>query len=236
MSEGQPATELALEFFALNDYLRAGGDRTSALQRLVELATSSVPGCEWAGVTVWPADSEPRTLARSGDVAQSVDDLQYELGEGPCLTATSDRAAVHISDVATENRWPAFCSASQERTPLRGVLSFHLADEPHRSALNLYTARPGAFDDDAFGTGALFAAHARVLMLHADAAVKATDLTQALSTSRQIGAAVGILMNAHKITADRAFQLLACTSQQLNRKLRDIAEDVTLTGILPNKR
>lgn len=70
----------------------------------------------------------------------------------------------------------------------------------------------------------------------ADAAHHALDaaanLQTALRTSRQIGAAIGILMATHKITDDAAFDLMRTASQRTNRKLRDIAEEVMQTGWL----
>lgn len=58
-------------------------------------------------------------------------------------------------------------------------------------------------------------------------------LEVALSTARQIGAAVGIIMTAYKVTEDRAFNTLRIASQTTNRKLREIAEDVLMTGAVP---
>ncbi len=79
----------------------------------------------------------------------------------------------------------------------------------------------------------MFASHGQQAMRHLNAHTRALHLEEALGTSRQIGAAVGILMAAHRITEDAAFQLLRRSSQHLNRKLRDIAEQVTETGELP---
>ena len=62
---------------------------------------------------------------------------------------------------------------------------------------------------------------------------KAANLQIALTTNRQIGMAVGVLMAREKITSERAFDLLRRQSTNTNRKLREIAEDVTLTGQLP---
>jgi AmiR/NasT family two-component response regulator len=59
------------------------------------------------------------------------------------------------------------------------------------------------------------------------------NLKRALETSRQIGAAIGVIMASHKVTDVQAFDLLAKESQTTNRKLRDIAADVVLTGTLP---
>ena len=42
----------------------------------------------------------------------------------------------------------------------------------------------------------------------------------------------GILIERHKVTADQAFRLLAEASMRSNRKLRDIAENLVLTGDL----
>lgn len=66
-----------------------------------------------------------------------------------------------------------------------------------------------------------------------EAHVKIANLETALSTNRRIGVAVGILMALRKLPEQEAFELLRVTSQNANRKLRDIAEDVVRTGTLP---
>lgn len=228
------ADDLAQEFVALNARLGAGGDGPDALQRLVALAQRAVPGCDWAGVTAWPGRRAPYSLAVTGSVAQEADQLQYDLGDGPCLAAAADSEVVHVPDLTAEDRWPAFTAAALERTPVRGLMSFHLTETPTLTALNLYGGTPSAFTDEALSIGALFAAHARVLLMHVDSAQRAANLSVALATSRQIGAAVGILMSAHKVTADHAFELLKTSSQRLDRKLREIAVEVTETGALPD--
>lgn len=235
MSRLQVPNDLAAEFVALNDYLRAGGERSTALQRLVGLAVNSVPSCDWATIIAWPRGKQPRSLASSGQTGEAVDQLQYDLGEGPCLTGAAESQIVHIPDIAHEDRWPKFTAAVQSQTPVRGVLSCHLLDEPERSALNLYSTRPGEFDTAALSIAALFAAHAHVLLTHAASTDKAANLEHALNTSRQIGAAIGILMNTHKITYEQAFGLLRASSQHLHRKLNDIADDVNQTGTLPEQ-
>ena len=62
---------------------------------------------------------------------------------------------------------------------------------------------------------------------------RASQLQTALTTNRQIGMAVGVLMARHQLTSEAAFELLRRQSTQTNRKLRDIAERVVLTGQLP---
>ena len=65
----------------------------------------------------------------------------------------------------------------------------------------------------------------------ADAAT--ANLQIALASNRRIGTAIGILMAHRRITDAAAFELLREASQRGHRKLRDIAEDVVLTGTVP---
>ncbi|HEY2298753.1 MAG TPA: ANTAR domain-containing protein [Jatrophihabitans sp.] len=58
------------------------------------------------------------------------------------------------------------------------------------------------------------------------------NLKIALATSRRIGQALGILMCAHKITEAEAFAMLRSASQHQHVKIKDLAEDVVLTGTL----
>lgn len=69
-------------------------------------------------------------------------------------------------------------------------------------------------------------------MAYADAQ-KLDHMSTGMATRDLIGQAKGILMERHKLTADQAFRLLTRASQTTNRKLRDIAEELTQTGTLP---
>ena len=233
MSKPDSDHDLAAQFVTLNEQLRSDANGLGTLQHLVELAVAFVPHCEWAAITAWPLKRAPHSLAASGDVAATADQLQYKLGQGPCLAAAKDALPMHVADISTETRWPRFCAGVQAATPVRGVLSFYLADKPHRCALNFYTPTTYGFDQDAFNLATLFAAHARVLLMHVASSDNAAHLQSALSTSRHIGAAVGILMSAHQVTAEQAFELLSVSSQHLHRKLATVADEVTRTGSLP---
>ena len=56
------------------------------------------------------------------------------------------------------------------------------------------------------------------------------NLQQAIDTRDIIGQAKGILMERHRVSAEHAFQLLITLSQQSHRKLKEVAEELTLTG------
>jgi AmiR/NasT family two-component response regulator len=65
---------------------------------------------------------------------------------------------------------------------------------------------------------------------------RASNLAIALVSNRHIGAAIGVLMAFRNITEDQAFKLLRQTSQRTRRKLREVAEEVTRTGVLPESQ
>lgn len=62
---------------------------------------------------------------------------------------------------------------------------------------------------------------------------RTVNLQIALASSRQIGMAIGIVIERSGCTADDAFATLRRESQDANRKLRDIAGDIVLTGEVP---
>jgi curved DNA-binding protein CbpA len=59
-----------------------------------------------------------------------------------------------------------------------------------------------------------------------DLAVQVSQLTFARDSNRRIGMAMGIVMGQRHVDEEDAFDVLRRTSQNTNRKLRDIAEDV----------
>jgi hypothetical protein len=68
--------------------------------------------------------------------------------------------------------------------------------------------------------------------LLAQAQERITNLELALTTNREIGIAMGVLMASFKTTSEDAFVMLRQASQRTHRKLRDIAVDVGETGML----
>ena len=59
------------------------------------------------------------------------------------------------------------------------------------------------------------------------------QLRNALQRNRTTGTAVGMVMTRYELDAQQAFKVLARISQQSNRKLHDIAEELVRTGELP---
>ena len=234
LGQGDALATMAEQFTELALSLAQGLDRPLVQQRIVEFAVRGVPGAEYASVTEVTGTRRPRTTACSDDRPFEWDQLQYEHGEGPCLEAIATNGVVLAQDLPAETRWPRFARAIVEQTPARSILSFRLlVTERSRAGLNLYSTRPRAFTDQSVATGAMFAAYASMALLAAARHETINHLTRALETNREIGVAMGILMANGELTNEQAFDQLRTASQNLNRKLHDIAADVALTGQLP---
>ena len=65
------------------------------------------------------------------------------------------------------------------------------------------------------------------------ALAKVAELQAALRSSREIGMAMGIVMERHRLSADRTFLVLQQISSRRNVKLRDVAEQIVATGEVP---
>ena len=225
-ARGHTTAATAVRFAQLARALHRSGDLTQVMQRIVDTAVAEVPGAAFAGLTVL-GRRRATTPAFSDGLAQQVDELQYQTGEGPCLDAAAQVTAVRVDDLAAEARWPQFTVRALE-LGVRSVLSFQLSvDAGSIGSLNLYASKAHAFPAQAEDAGLPLAAHAAVAI----AARRAeANLRVALESRDVIGQAKGILMERFRLSADEAFELLVAASQQAHVKLRTVAERLTLTG------
>jgi hypothetical protein len=198
---------------------------------MVDLAVKSIAGCRYATVTV-QRGRQSKLLAASDKVGEQLEQLQNELGEGPAFEAVRLEQDVVVRDLAGESRWPRFTELAMRATGIRGVLAFRLAGA-HPAVLGLYGGDPAGFSADAQEVAAIFASQASAVVALLAAEDHSANLETALQSSREIGIALGILMAHRKVTQEDAFDLLRMASQNLHRKLRDVASEVLETGALP---
>ncbi len=110
---------------------------------------------------------------------------------------------------------------------------FTLLGEPEvAAALTIYSETRDAFGERAAGMGLVLASHGSLLVTATLARGRATNLLRGLESNREIGVAMGILMQQHRISRDEAFDVLRAASQHSNRKLSEVASEVADTGIL----
>jgi len=165
--------------------MQSEGTAQRTLQKMVELVPSMVAGCDHAGVSLVAGDHFT-TPAASDEVPETVDRIQYETGQGPCLDAIRQHEVFLTGDLRTEERWPAFSARAACETGVLSMLSFRLfLDLDTLGSLNLYSRRPDAFTEDSRAVGAVFAAHAAVAFAAATEHDRSQRLRQDLRSSRR---------------------------------------------------
>ncbi len=205
------------------------GDLQSTLEAVVRTAVETVTGARDAGLNLF-VHGKFMPQAVFGVAPPELDQLQKELGDGPCIAASRDQTVVHLRDVSADARWPGF-AALADTLGVRSMLCVPLwVDDSRLGSLSLYADVPDAFGEHEARVAALLATHGAIVI--ADAR-RVENLRVALESRDVIGQAKGILMERHRITPEQAFQLLVAASQNANKKLAQIAEEFTSTGALP---
>ena len=236
----RPGTHDATHLLVLADALRplparvSEGDGGPALDELVRLAVAHVPGAGSASLTL-RRRGRLTTEAATDDTARRADRLQLEAGAGPGADAAFHDPLYVTGEVGSEARWPRWGRAVHDQLGVASVLWQRLAllgEAEAEAALTIYSAQHDAFGERAAGLGRVLASHASLLVTATLARGRATNLARALESNREIGVAMGILMQQHGISRDTAFDVLRTASQHSNRKLAEVAREVADTGIL----
>jgi hypothetical protein len=236
---GAEPTDLASDFAAMASVLAQGHDVDDTLDRIVQAALATVEVCQCAGIFLVD-DGDVRTVAASDPQARRIDALQREAGEGPCLDSVrGGDACAMVGDLLDDERYPDF-GPRAAAAGIRSALAVRIVTDRPRGALNLYAAIPHAFGAFDRAKGVILASYASAALGAAEA--RATDATrrdeqlrEALASRGTIGQAQGILMERERITAQQAFDVLRRASQQLNVKLRDVAQRLVDTGEDPRR-
>ena len=141
-------------------------------KRLCEVS-AEVTGMSGAGIMLMAGDLPRGSLCTSNDISALIEDLQYALGEGPCVDAFARDRAVLEPDLADPRtpRWLAFAGPALD-AGVRAIFGFPLRVGAVRlGALNLYRDRSGPLSDDEHADALVMAdvSAQAVLVLQADA-------------------------------------------------------------------
>jgi GAF domain-containing protein len=215
------------------DLQEVHGDVEATLHAIATAAAGTIPHAEACGISYVIGRRKVQARASTGDLPREMDALQDRAGDGPCLDAVWEQPVVRVDDIATDDRWPTFAREATDRGvgSMLCIRLFVVGDS--LGALNLYASRAHAFDDEDLSVGLMFAGHAAVALAGAE---REEHLRRGLDNRDIIGQAKGVLMERHKLTAAQAFAVLARVSQEKNRKLVDVALQVTDTGEVPAAR
>jgi GAF domain-containing protein len=207
---------------------------SETLLKVASFAADAIPGADGAGLTLIER-SGPDTMVASADFVRAVDEVQYGIGEGPCLLAVASRETQRSGSLGGESRWPRF-GPQAGRLGVHSALSLPLIfGERVVGALNVYGHAHNAFDEHSAALGERFSSPAAVTAAHAllleESRRVTAQLEQALVNRAVIDQAMGIIMSRTGLNADEAFDRLRQRSQLDDLKLADVAQQLVTQAI-----
>jgi GAF domain-containing protein len=223
-----PAEELAGLFASLSGMLLTRQTVETALAQITSLAVDTIPKTSGAGISLLDQSGRRITSAATEPLVAQLDDLQYELNQGPCLTAWNDQLVIRADELADETRWAAWSSRAAE-LGMHSVLSAPLTTADRAiGAMKVYSTEIGAYDEKdeellrrLADQAAIFVAHVQT----ADAAERVSDrLKDTLHSREVIATARGMVMSQRQLDREAAYRYLIYRSEQESRPLRELAE------------
>jgi GAF domain-containing protein len=209
------------------------------LQQIAD-AAKQLFDADGAGLMLVDAEGQLRWASASDQTAQSVEDGQERLAQGPCAVAFSQRLPAAIVNIHTDPDWHEFTQV--------------LLGEGISAALSV----PVELDGGVIGTLDIYAREARdwdpseVAALQAYAGLVASLLSAATTAqvkgrlADQLQAALehrwlieqakGVLMGRERLDAQAAFERLRGAARSSTRRLADVAKEVTDGEPLPADR
>jgi GAF domain-containing protein len=190
--------------------------------------------------TPWVALSRPFDGDELGFVAVSdstvrrVTRIEQRLHSGPAWTVHATRRAVVVDDVAAAHQWPRYGAEVSSNSSIRAAVGLPLLSGGELLVgLHAYADRPGHFAGARTDRALLIAQHAGPALAGVAARVKAANLELALRSNREIGIAVGIVMDRLRLPDDLSFGYLRRVSQRQHVKLSELAARIVVSGELP---
>ena len=195
-------------------------------------ACAGIVGVNGAGVMLMSGDIPRGSLCTTDGVSELIEELQYTLGEGPCVDAYQQDQVVAEPDLAdpVTRRWPAFTPPALA-AGVRAVFGFPLrAGTVRLGALNLYRDLPGPLTGDQHADALVVADVAARWVLEAQAGAPVDVVAEELEVSADFRFAVhnaaGIVSVQEGISVTEALIRLRAFAFSSDRLLADVAHDV----------
>src|SRR3954454_9224966 len=222
----------------------AGDRRNRILERLVApdatafhtsrlcAVCAEITGLTGAGIMLMSGDVARGSLCTSDAVSAVIEQLQFDLGEGPCVDAYRDDRPVLEPDLADPGRvrWPAFTEPALA-AGVRAVFGFPMQVGAARfGALNLYRDTPGKLTDEQHADALAMSSVASeiVLLLQAGAAPGklAAELEAGADFQYVVHQAAGMIAAQLDVPVAEAFIRLRSYAFGNERRVVSVAEDV----------
>ncbi|YCK79766.1 GAF and ANTAR domain-containing protein (plasmid) [Arthrobacter sp. D3-18] len=206
---------------------------------LVEVATisaSALGGEEplLCAITV-ERGRHPATAASSAEQARRLDETQYNLNQGPCLTALREHHTVLIPDLHTTTRWHGYAAAISGEG-IRSILAVPVPlDETANAALNCYARSPNVFNPELIE---LAEAQARKLSPVLRSALgtrpiegNKEDLHHLLQSRAAVDAAIALIMVQNRCSRTMALTLIHRAGRHNDSRVHEVASRILAQGL-----
>ncbi|MEG9249987.1 GAF and ANTAR domain-containing protein [Arthrobacter sp. Soc17.1.1.1] len=219
--------ELLAVFGRTNGYLLTEQTAHDAVDSLAEIARDIIDAATGAGVSIIDTDGTRVSVGATNPDVLEADNLQYEYGQGPCMSAWSTGQPVYIADTTTDDRFTDWTSAVTE-LGIRSCLSVPLLNKPAGlGAMKVYSDTIDAFTNEDRRLLINLARSAATLLGH----IQATDTPQRISDDVKaslaerdtIGIARGILMERFDLDRQAAMSHLIDLATDTNTTIGSMA-------------
>ena len=208
-----------------------GGDAELGTKRLCE-GCAEITDMSGAGIMLMSGDLPRGSVCTTDAVSSLIEELQYTLGEGPCVDAFRQERPILEPDLIhpTTPRWFGFAPPAIE-AGAQAVFGFPLQVGAIRlGALNLYRDRPGRLTDEQHADGLVLAniAASAILVLQANAppGKLAAELEAGADFQYVVHQAAGMIAAQLQFSVSLALIRLRAHAFAADRRLTDVAEDV----------
>lgn len=205
--------------------------REPSTKRLCEVC-AEVTGMSGAGIMLMAGDIPRGSVCTTNQVSHLIEQLQFELGEGPCVDAYREDRPVLEPDLADPNtpRWLAFTGPALD-AGVRAVFGFPLQVGAVRlGALNVYRDQPGPLTDDQHADSLVMAdiAAQAILVLQAKAPLGklAVELEAGANFQYVVHQASGMVAAQLEISVGQALIRLRAYAFGNNTPLTEVAQAV----------
>jgi hypothetical protein len=203
---------------------------------LVDMCARSLP-VSGVGMALMTDDGPAGTVAATDGSALELEDLQFSLGEGPCVDASQSGRPVLQPDLGRtgDQRWPVF-AAGAAAAGLAAVFAFPLRVGGIRlGVLDLYRTTTGALAEAELAHALTFADAATAVLLHLQAHAAGLepplDSLTVLDDRAEVHQATGIVSVQAAVPLQEALLLLRARAYAEQRPIGTLAQDV-LDGVV----
>jgi len=212
--------------------LRTEGDgEPGDVPRLCEVCADLLQ-MSGAGIMLMSGDTPRGSVCSSNAVSALIEELQFTLGEGPCVDAYGEDRPILEPNLAdpTRPRWFAF-SPPVVAAGARAVFGFPIGVRAMRlGALNFYRDAPGRLTDDQHADAVVMAGVAGRAVLAIQASAPPGALAEELETGSELRLVVhqasGMVAAQLGISVAEALIRLRAHAFTTGRPLTAVAEDV----------